>query len=62
MDQEMMSKNARDLFALSKEYGPERVKIPSDMAEGMTFIKKFSFKKKNAFDFDDPEVIDNVRK
>lgn len=61
MDQEMMNKNARDLFALSKECGPERVKIPSNMSEGMEFIRKWSMKKNGEFNFDDPQVVNKVR-
>lgn len=61
MDQEMMKKNSKDLFALSKEYGSDRVKIPSNMVEGMDFVRKWSLEKKSEFNFDDPEVVGKVR-
>jgi hypothetical protein len=62
MNQEIINKNAKDLFALTKEFGPERVKIPQNFNEAMDFIRKFSFKLDSAFAFDDPQVVDKARR
>lgn len=67
MSETAMRKVAKDLVALSNEYGTDeydnkKVKIPRSRDEAMSFIRKFSYESKGTFSIYDPDVVEEARR